>query len=160
MKGCTSSGALDVAVGPAPDHVQTGIMAGRAARASSGELVVVSESSWRRYNAGGVADTSVGVLGTVSLPSGVVGSAALVQDDFKVLVGGSDGGAFKVLRYLPNGELDPDFGEAGVVTLDVAGEGGTASLEALAFQAGGRLLVGGTRYDDDATDAVVARLWR
>ncbi|MBX3208082.1 MAG: hypothetical protein KF764_23755 [Labilithrix sp.] len=160
VKGCTPSGAVDTAVGAAPNHVQTGIANGRAVRAPSGELIVASESSWSRYNAGGAVDTSIGALGTVALPSGVNASAVLVQDDFKVVVGGSEGRAFKVFRYLPNGVLDPDFGEDGVVTLDVADENGMASLDALAFQTGGRLLVGGTRFDDDATDVVVVRLWR
>lgn len=157
VKGCTASGAMDTTVGPAPNHVQTGLEFGAATRAPNGDLVVVSETYWRRYNTGGVSDTSIGALGRVALPTDIVGRAALVQADFKVVVGGVQGGSLKVLRYLPNGVLDPDFGDDGVVTLDVSKNDFPADLAALAFQTGGRLLVGGSR--SDTADAVVARLW-
>ncbi|MFY9586596.1 MAG: Ig-like domain-containing protein [Actinomycetota bacterium] len=52
---------------------------------------------------------------------------------------------FALLRYQPNGDLDPEFGGDGIVTLEFDEfEGGSARAEAVGFQSDGAIVVVGT----------------
>jgi uncharacterized delta-60 repeat protein len=69
-----------------------------------------------RYTADGQLDPDFGTGGAVRLPiSGAqsVVYAMWLQRDGKVLVAGN--APFALARFLPDGELDPDFGEGGTV---------------------------------------------
>jgi uncharacterized delta-60 repeat protein len=76
---------------------------------------------------GGALDTTFGTSGMVKTPLSQWGdvngdvTAVAVQPDGKILVGGylsglSGGTEFAVARYLPDGALDPSFGNGGLVT--------------------------------------------
>ncbi|MDC0682950.1 hypothetical protein [Sorangium atrum] len=67
--------------------------------------------------------------------------AIVVQEDGKILVAGNDGETWGLMRFLPGGVLDPEFGTAGLVV----GQEGT--VESLALQPDGRILAVGTRKD-------------
>jgi uncharacterized delta-60 repeat protein len=62
----------------------------------------------------------------------------------RILVAGESGGIFKdlvLVRYLPDGQLDREFGEGGGVVLDL---GGDDVARALLVQPDGKILVGGS----------------
>lgn len=67
--------------------------------------------------------------------------AIVVQEDGKILVAGNDGETWGLMRFLPSGALDPEFGTAGLVV----GQEGT--VKSLALQSDGRILAVGTRND-------------
>jgi uncharacterized delta-60 repeat protein len=86
--------------------------------------------------------------GVVTTPLGEFAGAldVAVQPDGKVVAVGQAKGAenedFAILRYLSNGELDPGFGEGGIVILPVGTLGDTA--RAVAIGPGSRIAVTGT----------------
>jgi uncharacterized delta-60 repeat protein len=86
--------------------------------------------------------------GVVTTPLGEFAAAldVALQADGKVVAVGQAMGAknedFAIVRYLSNGELDPGFGEGGIVILPVGELGDTA--RAVAIGPGGRIAVTGT----------------
>ena len=133
-------------------------------RQPDGKIVAVGYASFSsdlvalaRYLPNGSLDPSFGAGGTVSTHVGgtfAQARAATLQSDGKIVVAGySFFGAnpnFILLRYLPDGSLDPSFGTDGLVTSLV----GTA--EAVAVQPDGKIVVGGSTAPEP-TDFVVAR---
>ncbi len=105
-------------------------------------------------------DTSFGDAG-VSLQDFKLGDdeaqAIAVQDDGKILVAGySSNGAVKnliVSRFSEDGTLDIDFNSAGTFTYSL-GSGDTIG-RSLAIQADGKIIVGGSTYDEGAKVAVL-----
>ena len=87
-------------------------------------------------------------------------NAMAVQPDGKIVVAGkSDNGVdtdFAVARYLPNGSLDRDFNQNGLVTIAV-GAKDDAGL-ALVIQEDGKIVVAGTTENETHLDAAVVRL--
>lgn len=112
-----------------------------------------------RLGLDGKPDTSFGGDGVVETPIPGEGpieegriSDVLVQPDGKIVgggygwdfTGGEFVGKFEIVRYLENGELDPSFGEGGMVGVRPPG---THSFgRALGLAANGKLVLGGT-YD-------------
>jgi uncharacterized delta-60 repeat protein len=116
----------------------------------------------RSFGAGGVVETNIGrEVGRPELDSidGVVGLA--LQRDGKLVVAGTASSRmpgddrFAVVRYLPDGRLDPGFGIAGRVRLDDERPRGRQRLDgmydpsadtarALALAPDGRIFVAGT----------------
>jgi uncharacterized delta-60 repeat protein len=88
----------------------------------------------------GSSDSSWGGTGAVNTPLGPSGYSAdvAVQSDGKVVAVGEANEDFAVVRYLENGELDPSFGEGGVVIVPV----GTleSNAYAVAIGPGGNLV--------------------
>lgn len=86
--------------------------------------------------------------GVATTPLGEFAGAldVAVQPDGKVVAVGQAKGAenddFAIVRYLSDGELDPGFGEGGIVILPVGELGDTA--RAVAIGPGGRIAVTGT----------------
>ncbi|WP_437898544.1 hypothetical protein [Sorangium sp. So ce124] len=72
--------------------------------------------------------------------------AVVVQEDGRILVAGVDGDTWGLVRFLPSGVLDPEFGTGGLVV------GQKGDVESLALQPDGRILAVGSR---DAQLAVV-----
>jgi uncharacterized delta-60 repeat protein len=126
----------------------------RAAAASSATI---------RFNADGTLDSTFGPAG-VGLtvfgdPSGTVAfnaTAVVLQDDGRVLVGGTvvgssnvkDGtgpSAFVVTRFTASGQYDVAFGDdpSGTLVVTPFGAGVSAALHAMALQPDGKLLVAG-----------------
>jgi len=90
----------------------------------------------------GDLDPSFGSNGYVTTSIGEYGgspAAVVLQPDGKIVVGGSDWNVFALVRYLPDGSLDPGFGSAGIVT------GPPGYGNALALQPDGKLLLAGSR---------------
>jgi uncharacterized delta-60 repeat protein len=106
-----------------------------------------------RYNRDGSLDPSFGEGGTVLTtfePTGIAGASALViQADGKIVAGGHTGSGaeadFALARYLPDGELDADFGDGGQVTTPISAV--TDWLLALAVQPDGKLVAAGYSYE-------------
>ncbi len=101
-----------------------------------------------RFKTNGDQDLSFGAGGTMytTLGSFLVGADAVtVQSDGKILVAGGLDYRFMVLRYLPNGMLDPAFGNQGVVT--AAFSGGRLSASRIALLPDGKIFVGGNWWN-------------
>ena len=100
-----------------------------------------------RYKPNGSRDRSFGADGVVTtlIGSSSSASALVMQADGDLVAGGrtSNGpiDSFTVVRYGPNGALDPSFGSGGVTTTTVgSGKGG---VSALAIQADGKVVAAG-----------------
>ncbi|MGN6276083.1 MAG: delta-60 repeat domain-containing protein [Solirubrobacterales bacterium] len=114
-----------------------------------------------RLGLDGKPDSSFGGDGVVETPIPGEGgieegriSDVVIQPDGKI-VGGGYGfdytgtppnfiGKFEIVRYLPNGELDPSFGSGGMTGVRLPGEHSFG--RALGLAANGKLVLGGT-YD-------------
>jgi uncharacterized delta-60 repeat protein len=102
-----------------------------------------------RLERDGKLDASFGEGGKVSVELGEgadVGRAVAVQEDGKIVVAGStDSGTtgvdFGLIRLLPDGSLDEDFGEGGKVSTSFSEDADTAY--AMLIQADGKIIVAG-----------------
>ncbi|MFD8975614.1 calcium-binding protein [Streptomyces sp. NPDC059593] len=128
------------------------------ARQADGKLVVagLSEGGFAlaRYLPGGGLDPAFGTGGLVTSDFGggahSANAVAIQPADGKIVVAGTtevfaeEGGGccfFSVARYLPNGSLDPDFGEGGLVRVEEFG--GSADGADVAVQGDGRIVAAG-----------------
>jgi uncharacterized delta-60 repeat protein len=96
----------------------------------------------RSFGRDGIATTSVG-LGS-DIPR-----AAIIQPDGRLVVAGETpdfGGSFAVVRYEPDGRLDPTFGRDGVVISDIAY--GHDVVEGLLDQPDGKVIAVGRAGSD------------
>lgn len=76
----------------------------------------------RRYNPDGSLDSSFGTNGQVTttiVTNDGYAYALAIQVDSKIVVAGTSTGGFAVVRYNPDGSLDPTFGSGGKVTTRV-----------------------------------------
>ena len=104
-----------------------------------------------RYKTDGSIDTTFGNGGRVitQITSNDVGDTVAVQPDGKILVGGRANtpstvdSSFALLRYNPNGTLDPTFGSGGIVFTNI-GES-LDGITAIALQTDGKIVVSGFR---------------
>ncbi len=154
-----ANGRPDAGFGPPPDHVVVDGISGddhvnAAAAASGGRYYIAAESISGQARFGIARFTPAGALdpgfggGTITTTIGDNASprAIAVRRDGKLLVAGRAdlGGVAQIalVRYLPNGLPDPDFGGGdGVVTTKV-GVGATA-LDVEAAKGGKVVVVGG-----------------
>jgi uncharacterized delta-60 repeat protein len=126
------------------------ITVGGASVGSSSELLVV------RYNANGTLDGSFGSGGEVTTNPGnnMGATSVLVQLDGKIVVGGRGGIQYEdipigaLVRYNPDGSLDPTFHSTGVAN----NAGGIASL---ALQSDGKIITAGAFSDPLAQGQLV-----
>lgn len=85
----------------------------------------------------------------------------LIQPDGRILVGGMSvgvSGAIALVRYLPNGSLDPTFGSGGVVLTTVDQQAVEEGLMGIALQADGKIVgVGGSYVTGSGLRAVTLR---
>ncbi len=111
----------------------------------------------------GTVDIGFGDGGTVITPIGSAAEAhaVVVQPDGRIVVAGRtasvDASSFALVRYLPDGALDPGFGEGGIVTTAYAGY---PDAKALVLLPDGRLLAAGSAAVGDElrnTGYLVAR---
>jgi uncharacterized delta-60 repeat protein len=100
-----------------------------------------------RYMPDGSLDPTFGGGGEVVTDLGADDTVReiAVQPDGRVVVGGSAGSDFGIVRYMPDGGLDPSFGGDGIVLTDL---GGTGGIRGLAVQPDGRIVVAGFVGDD------------
>jgi uncharacterized delta-60 repeat protein len=95
------------------------------------------------FGTGGVATVDIGSLD--------VASGVAVQPDGKIVVAGTGGNKFTVVRLLANGQLDDSFAGDGKAVIDFGGSSGATSL---VLQTDGKIVAAGGA----GGDAVVARL--
>nr|HEX4319227.1 hypothetical protein [Kofleriaceae bacterium] len=165
----TEGGAADVDFGSA-GVVTCGVIGNAAAAVVQPDHRVVAAGSsngtvvvFRVLPAGGL-DPSFGVGGvaTPALPvSGVVVVAMALQDDGKLVVAGNASGTALLVRYLPDGELDPTFGNGGVAVVPA---GQSPVFGGVAVQSTGMLVVTGGNADTPHSNGVdgngmFARVW-
>jgi uncharacterized delta-60 repeat protein len=113
----------------------------------------------------GDLDTSFGGDGTVLTDFGGQDetTSLAIQPDGKLVVAGyaiaSSGGSvdFALVRYLPNGALDPTFGGDGRVLTDFSGVGSYDVASAIAIQPDGKLVVAGFSNASGSPDFALAR---
>lgn len=116
-----------------------------------------------RYLANGPLDLSFGSIGVTYAPIGDAGSTAsavALQPDGKILIAGMcrrlGANAFCVARISPDTALfDTAFGFGGTVTTTIAP--GVQTVGALALQADGKIVVGGTCFNGSNNDFCIAR---
>jgi uncharacterized delta-60 repeat protein len=154
----TPSGSLDATFGNNGEVVTskvgtkaiTGIDAGtrdtgiaQAGLQSDGKIVAVGNGSYLvRYNSNGSLDTTFGSQGLVVVPSGLSVQSLLIQpSNGDLAVAGSSNSSFALLRYTPEGGLDPTFGSGGEVVTPAA----TASITSLALE-NGDIVAGGSGF--------------
>jgi uncharacterized delta-60 repeat protein len=101
-------------------------------------------------NPDGSLDTGFGTNGKVVTPIGSGFDQAhsmALQPDGKLLVGGAvvngPDANFAIVRYNPNGALDPAFGSNGIVQTNFSPDN-TARINSLLLQPNGKILAGGT----------------
>jgi len=107
-----------------------------------------------RYDADGALDLTFGVGGvvTTNFPIGTSGGLdvandVIIQSDGKIVAVGRSASRFGVARYNTNGSPDTAFGVGGVVSTVVGMDPFMAAYTVLQ-QPDGKLLVGGTGYND------------
>ncbi|WP_437945070.1 delta-60 repeat domain-containing protein [Sorangium sp. So ce296] len=130
------------------------LVAARSEEAGSSDYLVV------RFEADGTIDETFGEDGQAL--AGVPGGAAVdmaLQLDGRIVVAGNVGefaaSRPTLARFLPDGALDPTFGEGGVQTVFLGEEN---AVQSMTVSADGKLLVAGTRQTFP-TYGLVARLW-
>lgn len=79
-------------------------------------IIAVSFIAGKTFAQQGYLDKTFGINGLVSNDSGFCDVIAL-QDDGKILAGGSGTGGYTLYRYLSNGELDKSFSEDGIAEI-------------------------------------------
>ena len=98
--------------------------------------------------------------GQPSIESAGHGRCVTVQDDGKILLAGHSlaggGRRIAVLRFLPDGQLDATFGNAGVALLD--SPNGDDQASALQLLENGRILVAGRTFAGGTSDMLLLRL--
>jgi uncharacterized delta-60 repeat protein len=161
-----SDGSLDPSFGSGgkvvthfPGVTNTGSRAATAVLQPDGELLVAgsykNEASYRRfalarYHADGHLDLSFGVQGKVTTSLGEADALAngiALQPDGGILLAGSfttgrRNHDFALVRYVPDGTVDPEFGDGGRVISDLFGTSDDIAYD-LALQTDGKLLVTG-----------------
>jgi uncharacterized delta-60 repeat protein len=99
----------------------------------------------REYNANGTPVNSFGTNGTVITDFGTATDAAralTIGAGGTIVAGGDSGGNFAFARYLPTGQLDPNFAQAGRQLFSLGG--GNNGLGAIAIQSDGRIVATGS----------------
>ena len=170
----TANGELDATFG-GDGRVTTAFSAGSPAEARAlavqpdGRIVVAGlahngfhpEFGVARYEADGELDETFGTGGRVTTTIGEYAEAhaVAIQPDGRIVVAGyaftGSGDEFAVVRYTPDGQLDPTFGSDGQVTVAV---GSDAYARAVALQPSGRIVVAGSTEESFDYDFALVRL--
>jgi uncharacterized delta-60 repeat protein len=142
-----------------PGVFNTGSAATSVVQQADGKLVVAGEYknegthrqvALARYETNGSLDGAFGTAGKVTTTVGLgdaAGYAMTLQPDQRIVVAGysysNQGKDFTLARYRPDGSLDPQFGEGGLVQTDLGG--GTTDISyAVAVQRGMLVAAGRT----------------
>ncbi|MFD9306259.1 calcium-binding protein [Streptomyces sp. NPDC060048] len=106
-----------------------------------------------RYLPNGSLDTTFSGDGMVTADFGGTefGNAVAVQPDGRILVAGSGGAGFALLRYNADGSPDAGFGTGGRASVAFPGDGGTAY--AMALQQNGKIVLAGRANDPNSSEA-------
>lgn len=118
------------------------------------------EMAVARLSAAGLLDTTFAGTGktTISLGGGAeTANGVVIQSDHKVVVTGSTNGDIGLVRFLPNGSLDPLFGNLGKVVTSLGS--GQDDAFATAVTGNGKILLSGRSFNGADYDLFVARYW-
>ena len=132
------------------------VLAGTANDANGDPAVLLA-----RLNPNGTLDSTFGNGGSVikqfdtSATPVSRAHAVLLQPDGKILVG-TDGPL--VVRFDSSGKLDPTFGSGGEAVAPALADSVAPSIDALALEPNGSILVGGTRPVASVDELVVGRV--
>src|SRR3569832_17270 len=108
-------------------------------------LLLVSSVILKTQAQPGALDLSFNGVGYVltAVTTNSYANAVAIQNDGKIVVGGSTSGAsFALVRYKSNGLLDSTFGTNGKVTTTIGSGGGNCN--ALVILSNGKILAAGT----------------
>ena len=115
-----------------------------------------------RYNANGSLDPTFGKEGiaiTFIRNGDDQATSVAMQTDGKIIAGGSsnNGSNFDIalVRYLPNGKLDPDFGTNGIVITDISN--GDDHANAIGIQTDGKIVAAGNTNNGSSNDFAIIR---
>jgi uncharacterized delta-60 repeat protein len=118
-----------------------------------------------RLTPDGIMDPTFGFSGHIwtSIGSGAaVARGVAVRPDGRIVVAGwAEAGAVTkafVMRYLPDGTVDPTFGVGGHVLVDLGEPASACAAMALELQADGAIVIAGDGAQGDNTDFAIARL--
>jgi uncharacterized delta-60 repeat protein len=141
--GLGSMVTTDFGPGPSARALDVAIQDdGRIVGAAGVRSDVGSTIALVRHNPDGSFDNTFGGDGLVLTDLNASDRASLaIQDDGRIVVAGGPSGDFALSRYRPDGTLDTSFDGDGTVTTDF---GGSDSAEAVAVQADGKVVAGGT----------------
>ena len=152
----TSAGTLDTSFGSSGitttpvtiyDNLATGLVI------QGGDAILVAGGAYNgtsndfalaRYDSAGLLDTAFGSSGVVTTnwAGNNDGANCLVlQNDGKILLGGSSSTSMAFARYTTSGGLDTSFGTSGKLLADFGT--GTSAINAMAVQGNGRVVAGG-----------------
>ena len=172
----TTSGVLDTTFGGGDGKLVTDIVtadqdfAYAVSIQADGKIVVAGTSNGSgtndfalaRYTTAGALDATFGTGGKVTTDivtadTDIVNAMA-IDADGKIVVFGETNGAgagydFALVRYTTAGALDATFGTGGKVTTDIGADYGYA----VAIQADGKIVVGGTSNGAGTNDFALAR---
>src|SRR5262249_24187441 len=112
------------------------------------------------FGRGGKVVTQLGTARRVGDKFFIYDGAGFVvlQEDGKIVAAGRSDKSLAVVRYLPNGDVDPSFGTEGKVkTWLGAAEGLDDELHALALQADGKIVAVGRAWQQYSNDIAVVR---
>ena len=161
--GFGTGGRVSTTVAPGSDRAEA------VAVQSDGRIVVAGVAEGlgdilvARYFANGALDGSFGRGGTMTTDvagGSDIAHAVLVQPDGFIVVAGTTqlglGGAnaFVLVRYRPNGDLDEEFGDGGVV---VTSFGPFDEARAILREDDGRLVAAGSTFTGEAFELAIAR---
>lgn len=162
IMGYLANGQVDVSFGDSGE-VSTAVSSGEEsiqdlAIQSDGKIVAAGHAydtsgyadiALVRYLANGTLDTTFSGDGIVTTDIGGLNDLGLglaIQPDGKIVVAGTTvvpgGRDFVILRYLPDGRLDPTFGGDGIVQTPIGDS--PRSADAVAIQGDGKIVAGGT----------------
>jgi uncharacterized delta-60 repeat protein len=104
-----------------------------------------------KYHSGGAIDTSFGESGIVTIDVGVNAytNAIAIQSDGRIVLAGQSAneggyGDLTVFRLLPNGDLDPSFGNGGYVVTHIQSPNSSSIAHDVVIQPDGKIVaVGG-----------------
>ncbi|MBA4015842.1 MAG: hypothetical protein C0483_01505 [Pirellula sp.] len=169
----TAGGSLDTSFGGGPGYVLVSFLGSLdtpsdLAFQADGKIVVVGTTNSgqgstndyfvARLTSNGALDTTFNVTGFTrvnvgtSTTSADTASRVAIQTDGKIVVSGSSSADFSLIRLNSNGTLDTTFDADGKVTTNISG---TDAGAALALQADGKIVVGGSAAS--GTDLAIAR---
>jgi uncharacterized delta-60 repeat protein len=111
-----------------------------------------------RFLPNGALDPSFNGTGYEITPIGTFsrGRSVAIDSQGRIVVAGETGTDFAVLRYLPNGTPDPDFGTAGITTTPF-GATSQATPLSVVIDPAGRIVLGGYAYNGSDDDFALAR---
>ena len=113
-----------------------------------------------RYTARGELDRTFGGKGYVSTAGGDFAAAIAVERDGRIVAAGTNLAKYVLIRYMPDGRLDPRFGAGGKAATDIGPTTPGSAVDdepALALQRDGKIVIAGGTGRVGRRDFVLAR---